>query len=196
MDLEQKEKGWIEVIAGPMFAGKSEEILRRIRRLEFAKKKYVVFKPAIDNRYAHDQLVSHIKNKSKAIPIKKSSEILEHIKYNTDVIVIDEVQFLDNEVIEIAERLANEGRRVIIGGLDQDFRGEPFPVMAELLARAEDVMKLTAICAVCGAPATKSQRLINGKPAKYNDPTVVVGASETYEPRCRHCHQIIKNDTK
>jgi len=193
MDYNEKNRGWIEVIAGPMFAGKSEEILRRIRRLEYAKKKYLVFKPAIDNRYSTQEVVSHIKNKTKAIAITKSSEILEHIKYNTDVIIVDEAQFLDNEVVEICEKLANEGRRVIVGGLDMDFRGEPFPVMAQLLARAEDVTKLTAICVKCGAPATRSQRIINGKPAKYNDPVVVVGAFESYEPRCRHCHEVIKD---
>lgn len=192
MDFIQKQPGWIEVIAGPMFAGKSEEILRRIRRLEYAKKKYVVFKPAIDNRYSSSEVVSHMKNKSKAIAIKDSSEILNNLKYNTDVIIIDEVQFLDKGVIDICEKLANEGRRVIVGGLDMDFRGEPFPVMSELIARAEDVTKLTAICVKCGAPATRSQRIINGEPAKYDDPVVVVGASETYEPRCRHCHEVRK----
>lgn len=192
MDSIQKSHGWIEVIAGPMFAGKSEEILRRIRRLEYAKKNYVVFKPAIDNRYSSHEVVSHIKNKSKAIPIKNSDEILKNISYNTDVIIIDEVQFLDIGVVAICEKLADEGRRVIVGGLDLDFRGEPFPVMASLLSRAEDVTKLTAICVKCGAPATRSQRIINGKPAGYNDPVVVVGASETYEPRCRHCHEVKK----
>jgi len=192
MEKMMREHGWIEVICGPMFAGKSEEILRRIRRLEYAKKNYVVFKPSIDNRYSSTEVVSHIKNKSKAIPIKNSSEILEHIKYNTDVVIIDEAQFLDKGVIDICEQLANEGRRVIVGGLDMDFRGIPFPVMAELLCRAEDVTKLTAICVQCGAPATRSQRIINGKPAKFDDPVVVVGASETYEPRCRKCHEVIK----
>ena len=192
MDLEVKNKGWIEVIAGPMFAGKSEELLRRIRRLEYAKQKYVVFKPAIDNRYAKGELVSHIKNKSKAIPIKKASEILKHISYNTDVVVVDEAQFLDLELVDICEKLANEGRRVIVAGLDMDFRGEAFEVMGQLLSKAEDVMKLTAICMKCGAPATRSQRIINGKPAKYHDPIVVVGAQEKYEPRCRHCHEIKK----
>ena len=192
MDLEVKRKGWIEVIAGPMFAGKSEELLRRIRRLDYAKQKYVVFKPAIDTRYAKTELVSHIKNKSRAIPIKKAKEITKHISYNTDVVIVDEAQFLDLELVDICEKLANEGRRVIIAGLDMDFRGETFDVMAQLLSKAEDVTKLTAICMKCGAPATRSQRIINGKPARYNDPIVVVGAEETYEPRCRHCHEIKK----
>lgn len=192
MDLEVKNKGWIEVIAGPMFAGKSEELLRRIRRLDYAKQKYVVFKPAIDTRYSKGELVSHIKNKSKAIPIKKAHEIYEHISYNTDVVVVDEAQFLDIELVEICEKLANEGRRVIVAGLDMDFRGEPFEVMGQLLSKAEDVTKLTAICMKCGAPATRSQRIINGKPARYDDPIVVVGAEEAYEPRCRHCHEVKK----
>ncbi|MCQ2795482.1 MAG: thymidine kinase [Bacilli bacterium] len=192
MDLEVKNKGWIEVIAGPMFAGKSEELLRRIRRLDYAKQKYVVFKPAIDTRYSKGELVSHIKNKSKAIPIKKAHEIYKHISYNTDVVIIDEAQFLDIELVDICEKLANEGRRVICAGLDMDFRGEPFEVMAQLLSKAEDVMKLTAICMKCGAPATRSQRIINGKPARYDDPIVVVGAEEAYEPRCRHCHEVKK----
>ena len=192
MDLEIKKKGWIEVIAGPMFAGKSEELLRRIRRLDYAKQKYVVFKPAIDTRYAKGELVSHIKNKSKAIPIRKANEIYKHISYNTDVVIVDEAQFLDIELVDICEKLANEGRRVIIAGLDMDFRGEPFDVMGQLLSKAEDVTKLTAICMKCGAPATRSQRIINGKPAKYDDPIVVVGAEEAYEPRCRHCHEVRK----
>jgi len=192
MEYNQKQPGWIEVICGPMFAGKSEEILRRIRRLEYAKKKYIVFKPAIDNRYSATEVVSHMKNKSKAISIKKAAEILDHIKYNTDVIIIDEVQFLDEEVIDICEKLANEGRRVIVGGLDMDFRGEPFKVMGALMSKAEDITKLTAICVKCGAPATRSQRIIDGVPAKYDDPVVVVGASEQYEPRCRHCHEVRK----
>jgi len=192
MEKMLKDHGWIEVICGPMFAGKSEEILRRIRRLEYGKKHYVVFKPFIDDRYSNSEVVSHIKNKSKAIAIKSSKEILQYLEYNTDVVIIDEAQFLDIGVVNICEQLANEGRRVIVGGLDMDFRGEPFPVMSELLSRAEDITKLTAICVKCGAPATRTQRIINGSPAKYNDPVVVVGASECYEPRCRACHEVKK----
>ena len=190
--MENNNKGSIEVITGPMFAGKSEEILRRIRRLEYAKKNYIVFKPSIDNRFAKYQLFSHIKNKVKATAIKHSKEMLKYIKYNTDVIIIDEVQFFDIGVVAICEKLAKEGRRVIVGGLDLDFRGEPFKVVSELLSRAEEVIKLTAICAKCGASATRTQRLINGRPARYNEPVVLIGASEHYEPRCRSCHQIDK----
>lgn len=191
MEIKTK-PGWIEVICGPMFAGKSEELIRRARRLDYAKKKYLVFKPAIDDRYSETEVVSHIKNKIKSIVIRSASEILKYVKNDTYAVIIDEVQFLDHEVVDIAELLANRGIRVIVGGLDTDFRGEAFPIVSELLARAEDVTKLTAICVKCGAPATKTQRIINGVPADYNDPIVLVGASEQYEPRCRHCHEVNK----
>jgi thymidine kinase len=184
--------GWIEVICGPMFAGKSEELIRRIKRLEYAKKKTLVFKPGIDNRYSADEVVSHSNLKAKSISIKDSKEILDYVDSSTFAIAVDEVQFLDKEIIYIAQRLALKGIRVILGGLDTDFRGEPFPITASLMTIAEDVLKLTAICVVCGAPATKTQRIINGKPAHYADPIIKVGASEAYEPRCRHCHQVTK----
>ncbi|MEY3692205.1 MAG: Thymidine kinase [Bacillota bacterium] len=184
--------GWIEVICGPMFAGKSEELIRRIKRLEYAKKKTLVFKPGIDNRYSADEVVSHSNLKAKSISIKESKEILDYVDSSTFAIAVDEVQFLDKEIIYIAQRLALKGIRVILGGLDTDFRGEPFPITASLMTIAEDVLKLTAICVVCGAPATKTQRIINGKPAHYADPIIKVGASEAYEPRCRHCHQVTK----
>ena len=184
--------GWIEVICGPMFAGKSEELIRRIKRLEYAKKKTLVFKPGIDNRYSADEVVSHSNLKAKSISIKESKEILDYVDSSTFAIAVDEVQFLDKEIIYIAQRLALKGIRVILGGLDTDFRGEPFPITASLMTVAEDVLKLTAICVVCGAPATKTQRIINGKPAHYSDPIIKVGASEAYEPRCRHCHQVTK----
>ncbi len=184
--------GWIEVICGPMFAGKSEELIRRIKRLEYAKKKTLVFKPGMDNRYSADEVVSHSNLKAKSISIKDSKEILDYVDSSTFAIAVDEVQFLDKEIIYIAQRLALKGIRVILGGLDTDFRGEPFPITASLMTIAEDVLKLTAICVVCGAPATKTQRIINGKPAHYSDPIIKVGAAEAYEPRCRHCHQVTK----
>jgi thymidine kinase len=184
--------GWIEVVCGPMFAGKSEELIRRIKRLEYAKKKTLVFKPAIDTRYSAEEVVSHSNLKAKSIAIKESKEILDYVDSSTFAIAVDEVQFLDKEIISIAQKLALRGIRVILAGLDTDFRGEPFPITASLLTIAEDVLKLTAICVVCGAPATKTQRIINGKPALYADPISKVGASEAYEPRCRHCHQVIK----
>ncbi len=185
-----KEPGWIEVIVGPMFAGKSEELIRRLRRLDYAHKKYLVFKPKIDNRYSVDEVVSHLKNKAKAIPLASSSEILSYVKKDTEVVAIDEVQFFDEGIIEVCETLANRGVRVIAAGLDIDFKGEPFPISASLLARGEFITKLTAICVKCGAPATMTQRIINGEPASKSDPVVLVGGTESYEPRCRHCHEI------
>jgi thymidine kinase len=184
--------GWIEIICGPMFAGKSEELIRRIKRLEYAKKKTLVFKPSIDIRYSTNEVVSHSNLKAKSIAIKESKEILDYVDSSTFAIAVDEVQFLDKDIIYIAQKLALKGIRVILGGLDTDFRGEPFPITASLMTIAEDVLKLTAICVVCGAPATKTQRIINGKPAHYADPIIKVGASEAYEPRCRHCHQVVK----
>lgn len=184
--------GWIEVICGPMFAGKSEELIRRIKRLEYAKKKTLVFKPSIDNRYSTNEVVSHSNLKAKSIAIKESKEILDYVDSSTFAIAVDEVQFLDKDIIYLAQKLALKGIRVILGGLDTDFRGEPFPITASLMTIAEDVLKLTAICVVCGAPATKTQRIINGKPAHYADPIIKVGAAEAYEPRCRHCHQVVK----
>jgi thymidine kinase len=184
--------GWIEVICGPMFAGKSEELIRRIKRLEYAKKKTLVFKPSIDVRYSSNEVVSHSNLKTKSIAIKESKEILDYVDSTTFAIAVDEVQFLDKEIIYLAQKLALKGIRVILGGLDTDFRGEPFPITASLMTIAEDVLKLTAICVVCGAPATKTQRIINGKPAHYSDPIIKVGAAEAYEPRCRHCHQVVK----
>jgi thymidine kinase len=173
-----------------MFAGKSEELIRRVKRLEYAKKKTIVFKPAIDKRYSADEVVSHSQLKTKSINIQNSSDILKHIDEGTYAIAIDEVQFLDKEILPIAQKLASRGIRVILAGLDTDFRGEPFAVMADALAQAEYISKLTAICVVCGAPATRTQRIINGKPANYNDPIIKVGAAEAYEPRCRHCHDV------
>ncbi len=188
--------GWIEVVCGPMFAGKTEEIIRRIRRLEYAKKTVLVFKPSIDNRYSESEIVSHNKTKAKSININKAKEILDYVKEGVDAVVIDEAQFLDNDVIWVSEVLADRGIRVIIGGLDHDFRGEPFGPMPQLLAIAEFVQKLTAVCVVSGQPATRTQRLINGKPASFDDPIVLVGAAEAYEPRSRDCHEVKNKPNK
>jgi len=182
--------GFIEVVCGPMFAGKTEELIRRIKRLEYAKQNVLVFKPSIDDRYAKEEIVSHNLSKKPSIIIEKSEEVLTHINKEVDAVVIDEVQFFDNGIIQIAEDLADQGVRVIVGGLDRDFRGEPFGPMPELLARAEFVTKLTAICVKSGLPATRTQRIINGKPANYSDPTILVGANESYEPRSRHYHEV------
>jgi thymidine kinase len=191
MHLNTKD-GWIEVITGPMFAGKTEELLRRVKRLEYAKKNIVVFKPTIDNRYSSDEVVSHNNNRTKSVTISNADEIFNHVNAETDVIVIDEVQFLDDETVSVCEYLADKGIRVIVSGLDRDFRGEPFGLMPKLLARAEFVTKLTAVCVKCGIPATRTQRLVNGKPARYDDPIVMIGAEEHYEARCRHCHKVYR----
>ncbi|MFA5471012.1 MAG: thymidine kinase [Acholeplasmataceae bacterium] len=182
--------GFIEVVCGPMFAGKTEELIRRIKRLEYAKQNVLVFKPKIDTRYDKDEIVSHNMSKKPSIIIDKSTEIIAYIKDDTDAVVIDEVQFFDHDIVQIAEDLADKGIRVIVGGLDRDFRGEPFGPMPDLLSRAEFVTKLTAICVKSGLPATRTQRIIDGKPANYKDPTILVGANESYEPRSRHYHEV------
>jgi thymidine kinase len=189
-----KEPGWIEVITGPMFAGKSEELIRRVHRLDYGHRSYMVFKAAIDTRYSMVDVESHSHYKMKCQPVKKAEDILEYLKdKKVEVVAIDEVQFLNYEIVGICDQLANAGIRVIVAGLDTDFRGEPFPVTAALLAKAEFVTKLTAICVKCGAPATMSQRLVDGKPASYDAPIIQVGAAESYEPRCRHCHECKKS---
>lgn len=185
------QNGFIEVVCGPMFAGKTEELIRRIKRLEYANQVVLVFKPEIDNRYqAKDEIVSHDLSKKPSIIINSSKDIMAHIHEGVNAVVIDETQFFDEGIVEIVERLADRGIRVICGGLDRDFRGEPFGPMPKILALAEFVIKLTAICVKSGEPATRTQRLINGKPAHYNDPTILVGASESYEPRSRNYHEV------
>lgn len=182
--------GFLEVICGCMFAGKTEELIRRIKVLEFAKKKIIVFKPKIDNRYSDTQVVSHAGSSVESVVISEAKEILDYVKPETEVVAIDEVQFFDADIIEICDMLACQGKRVMVAGLDTDFRGEPFSVMPQLITRAEFVTKLTAVCVKCGAPATRTQRLVDGKPANYDDPIIMVGAAESYEARCRHCHEV------
>ncbi len=182
--------GWIEVICGSMFAGKTEELIRRIKRIDYAKREVLVFRPKIDNRYSESEVVSHSNYRHTAITIQSASEIKSHIKESTYAVAVDEAQFFDDELVRVSEELANAGKRVILAGLDKDFRGEVFGIMGDLLVRAEFVDKLSAICTVCGNPATRTQRLIGGQPAHYNDPIVLVGAAEAYEPRCRHCHEV------
>ena len=186
----QYREGWIEVISGCMFAGKTEELIRRINVLSYAKKNIIVFKPKIDNRYSDSEIVSHSGAKVPCLVVEKAQDILKKIEADTEVVAIDEAQFFDKDIVEVCEYLADKGIRVMVAGLDKDFRGESFGVMPELLTRAEFVTKLTAVCAKCGAPATRTQRLVNGKPAGFEDPIVMVGADESYEPRCRHCHQV------
>jgi len=185
-----RQDGWVEAICGGMYAGKTEELIRRLKRLDFARRPYCLFKPIIDNRYSEDEVVSHSGLKMPSIPITHPIEILDYIEPETYAVGIDEVQFFEDSVVEIVEYLADRGIRVIVSGLDKDFRGEPFGPMPTLLTKAEEVSKLTSICSVCGGPATRSQRLINEKPASYCDPIIQVGAKEAYEPRCRHCHEI------
>ena len=183
--------GYIEVVCGPMFAGKTEELIRRIKRLEYAKIPYVVFKPKIDDRYGDNVIKSHNKNEKAAINIEKANEIYTHLKdREVEVIIVDEAQFFDSELPRVVDHLADQGYRVIVGGLDRDFRGEPFGPMPEILALAEVVTKLTAICQVSGKPATRTQRIINGKPAHFNDPIVLIDAEESYEPRSRNKHVV------
>lgn len=187
---EDKNHGWIEVICGSMFSGKSEELIRRVRRVQIAKKKVQVFKPAIDNRYEIQYIYSHNGSKVEAINVENPNDIPNMLKEDTEVVGIDEVQFFHDDIIKIAQILADQGKRIIIAGLDQDFRGEPFGPMPKLLAIAEYIDKLQAICMVCGKSASRTQRLVNGVPAKYSDPTILVGAKESYEARCRKCHKV------
>jgi len=187
-----KQFGWIELICGSMFSGKSEELIRRVRRAQFAKQKIAVFKPNIDDRYSEDNICSHNGTQIVAISVASSKEILQHITRKIDVIAIDEVQFFDEEIVSVVNQLANDGYRVIVAGLDLDFRGEPFTPVPELMALAESVTKLQAVCHVCGAPAWCSQRLINGEPAPYDSSVIMIGAAESYEARCRHHHEVLK----
>lgn len=189
-----KDHGWMEIIVGPMYSGKSEELIRRIRRAKIARQKVQVFKPEIDNRYSIDDIVSHCGEKEEAIAIKNSEEILGFLKKDIDVVAVDEVQFFDDNIIDILTKISNGGKRVICAGLDMNFRGEPFGCVPKLMAIAEFVDKLQAICMCCGNPATRTQRLINGKPANYNESVILIGAKESYEARCRKCHSVPKDE--
>jgi thymidine kinase len=173
-----------------MFSGKTDELIRRLRRATIARQKVQVFKPVIDNRYAVERVTSHAGTAFDAEPIDCAAEIVKRLAPDTTVVGIDEAQFFDNEILTIVHRLADRGIRVIVAGLDTDFRGEPFGCMPVLMAQAEHVDKLQAICMVCGEPASRTQRLVNGKPARYDDPVVIVGASELYEARCRQHHEV------
>ncbi len=183
--------GWIEVIAGVMFSGKSEELIRRVRRAMIAKKKVQVFKSHLDERYQGLYAVSSHDGRSvEAIPIDSSMQIAQQLNTLADVIAIDEAQFLDAGIVPLVRSFAVRGLRVIIAGTDTDFRGEPFGAMPQLMADAELVDKLHAICVICGGPASRNQRIIDGRPATYDSPTIMVGGRESYEARCRHCHQV------
>jgi thymidine kinase len=187
--------GWIEVISGVMFSGKSEELIRRVRRAVIARRKVQVFKSHIDARYAGVYAVcSHDGTVVEAEPVQHAMEIMERLRPDTEMVAIDEAQFLDAGIVTVANALADRGIRVVLAGIDSDFRGEPFGAMPQLMSAAEIVDKFHAICVVCGGPATRNQRLVNGKPATYDSPTILVGGLESYEARCRHCHEVPKRD--
>jgi thymidine kinase len=173
--------GWIEVICGSMFSGKSEELIRRLRRAQIARQRVQIFKPKIDARYSSDHIVSHSEQKIASTVITTAREIIDQIDYRTEVIGIDEAQFFDKEIVSVCNQLADMGKRVIVAGLDQDYRGQPFEPMPQLLAVAEYITKTLAICVRCGSPANRTQRLVK------SDELVVVGASDIYEARCRRC---------
>jgi thymidine kinase len=187
--------GWIEVISGVMFSGKSEELIRRVRRAIIARKRVQVFKSHLDARYAGIfSISSHDGRTVDAAPVDSSEQIRMRLDPMAQVIAIDEAQFLDDGIIPLASSLAGRGRRVILAGTDTDFRGEPFGPMPELLAVAEVVDKLHAICVLCGGPASRNQRIVDGRPARYDSPVIQVGGRESYEARCRACHEVLPAD--
>lgn len=175
--------GFIEVICGPMFSGKSEELIRRLRRARIARQRVQVFKSSLDDRYDTDRIVSHSDQSLQAVVVKTPKHLIERVEDRTEVVGIDEVQFFDDSIVEVCERLANLGKRVIAAGLDLDYRGVPFDPVPQLMAVAEYVTKTLAVCARCGAPASRSQRIVP------REERIVVGAGDTYEARCRHCFE-------
>jgi thymidine kinase len=183
-------QGSIEVICGSMFSGKTDELIRRLVRAKIARQKVQVFKPALDVRYAAEKVTSHTGADFDAIPVEKAAEIRQKLEQDTTVVGIDEAQFMDEVVVDVVQELAGMGIRVLVAGLDMDFRGEPFGPMPVLMSRAEKVDKLHAICMVCGDEASRTQRLVNGQPARYQEPIVIVGAAEMYEARCRLHHEV------
>ena len=189
MSHHRYDGGWIEVVCGSMFSGKTEELIRRVKRAIIAKQKVQVFKPSLDTRYEHEKVTSHGGAQFEAVAVAQAVDILKALHPDTEVVAIDEAQFFDRAIAEVCNQLADRGLRVIVAGLDMDFRGEPFGPVPILMAQAERVDKLQAICQRCGAPASRTQRLINGKPASYDDPVILVGA-EVYEARCRMCHRV------
>ncbi|MEO7521537.1 MAG: thymidine kinase [Gemmatimonas sp.] len=192
----QTSGGWIEVIAGVMFSGKTEELMRRVRRSTIARKHVQLFKSHLDNRYAGQWVISsHDRRSLEAVPVDTAAQITLRLDPMAHVIAIDEAQFLDAGIVSVATSLAERGRRVIVAGTDTDFRGEPFGFMPQLMAVAEVVDKLHAICVLCGSPASRNQRLIEGTPAPYDSPTIMVGAADSYEARCRACHLVPRRDT-
>lgn len=187
--------GSIEVIAGVMFSGKSEEVIRRVRRALIARHHVQTFKSHLDERYAgRRQVSSHDGRSTEATPVASSAELMALVRPETELVAVDEAQFLDHGIVEVATALAQRGVRMILAGTDTDFRGEPFGPMGPLMAVAEAVTKLRAICMVCGEEACRNQRLVDGRPAPYDSPIIQVGGAESYEARCRHCHRVPRDD--
>lgn len=185
-----KRLGSVTVVCGSMYAGKSEELIRLARRALYAKKKVQVFKPAIDDRYDESMVVTHMGVRHEAVPIKTVAELKAAIRPDTHVVCVEEVQFFDRSIVDLAVTLADSGREVILAGLDQDFRRKPFGPMPDLLCVADEVVKLRAICMKCGQPASHTYRQVDGRPAHKDDPIVLIGATEVYETRCRNCHEL------
>ena len=183
MNLASRNIGWIEVVCGPMFSGKSEELIRRLRRAEIARQRVQIFKPGIDHRYSEDHIVSHSELRIRSESVRDAADIQARLDWRTEVIGLDEAQFLGHEIIDIVVRLADMGKRIIIAGLDTDYLGRPFHPMPELLAVADEITKTLAICMQCGNPAKHTQRLID------SEDLVVVGAAGLYEARCRRCFE-------
>jgi thymidine kinase len=186
------QSGRVEVVCGSMFCGKTEELIRRVRRAVIARQKVQVFKHSLDTRYDQVRVISHSGQNIEATPVRESGDLLNMVGKETTVVAIDEAQFFDLGIISAIDGLAERGLRVIVAGLDTDFRGEPFGAIPTLMCRAEEVVKLQAICMVCGNPACRTQRLLNGAPARYDEPVIMVGADEAYEPRCRQHHVVIR----
>ncbi len=195
MVYRRYDMGWVEVICGCMFSGKTEELIRRVHRAQIARQKVQVFQHSLDERYGQRRIAAHSGAFVEAVTVQCSADVLPLLQPDTEVVAIDEVQFFDPEVADLAVHLADRGMRVIAAGLDMDFRGEPFGPMPALMARADLVDKLQAICVVCGAPAGRTQRLVDGQPARYEDPIIMVGASEVYEARCRSCHAVPRGES-
>jgi thymidine kinase len=183
MDIITGNVGWIEVICGPMFSGKSEELIRRLRRAMIARKRVEVFKPAIDDRYSADEIVSHGDSRMTSVVVKDAEDIMTRIDWRSEVIGIDEGNFMGPKLVDVAQNLADSGKQVIIAGLDTDYMGRPFAPVPELLALAESITKTLAICVRCGNPAKHTQRL------RGSDDLIVVGAADMYEARCRRCFE-------
>ena len=183
MDISIPNSGWIEAICGPMFSGKSEELIRRLRHASIARKHVQVFKPTIDNRYSDSDIITHSRHRMHSQPVSSASEILKELDGKTQVVGIDEANFFGQSLVDIVSRLADDGKQVIVAGLDTDYMGRPFPPMPDLLALAESITKTLAICMRCGAPAKHTQRLV------HSDQLILVGASDSYEARCRRCFE-------